>query len=581
MLNADIIKDRSKNYGQRKTLNQRIFYIIFTLLAFTTVSYSSASAQFFGFKRDTYQTPFTLTVFDLKVGVESFNYASIDGVGASRSASVYTLDFAKFNFMRYIWKQSMVDILTGFSVNYVTSFGFNDLSSAFPQPTNDFKGTAALSPKVVELNINETFNYTLGTRMIIYGQISYGISNADLYRSREGSSYLKGSANPLGIGFGAQLLIRSHESSRVGLGFEFKFTDLRVKDLEDPEGIAQFTELDLSHYGATVTLGMIFGGRRSVGDDAEKLYKSGRFIDSRSKYTEFLRLHPSHPRADRARHQITEADKHIPSELYDRATDSQRDNNFEGALRLYNRIEKFNKNDFDLARKITTRKKEISQNYFEMGLKAHADWEFANSERWFLRAEFIDSSLSDAVRIAISEMLLTKSKLLIEEEKVRVAEATLIRVLEMNPTLSREVEIAYSKIARVAFLEGVEALNRNSYIYAKDSFERAGKYNREMRKKADLQIAFVEEAIAKEKISAGKIRHAEIMAQNKRHLADRLIAGVDKERVLRMWGMPSYKYYVTDGPTNYELWVYQSARNQYYYIYFTENRLHSWEIAEF
>jgi len=283
-----------------------------------------------------------------------------------------------------------------------------------------------------------------------------------------------------------------------------------------------------------------------------------------------LRLHPGHPRADRARRQITEADKHIPSELYDRAFNSQKDKNFEGALRLYYRIEELNQKDFELARKITTRKKELAQNYFGMGLKAHADWEFANSERWLLRAEFIDSSLSDAVRIAISEMLLTKSK-----------EAVLIRVLEMNPTLSREVEIAYSKIARIAFLEGVEALNRNSYIYAKDSFERAGKYNREMRKKADLQIAFVEEAIAKEKISAGKIRHAEIMAQNKRHLADRLIAGVDKERVLRMWGMPSYKYYVTDGPTNYELWVYQSARNQYYYIYFTENRLHSWEIAEF
>jgi len=567
---------------KEKTAIQHISYITLYLIAFTTISYSSANAQFFGFKRNTYQTPFTLTVFDLKVGVEKFNYQDIDGVSGSKLASVYTLDFAKFNFMKYIWKQSMVDIQTGFSISYITALGFNDLSSAlFPQPTLDFKGTAALSPRVVELNINETFNYTLGARMILYGQISYGFANADIYRSKVGSSYLKGSANPLGIGFGAQLLLRSHESSRVGLGFEFKFTDLRVKDLDDPEGIAQFTELDLSHYGATVTLGMIFGGRKSVGDEAEKLYKSGRFIDSRSKYTEFLRLHPGHPRADRARRQITEADKHIPSELYERATDSQRDNNFEGALRLYTRIEALNRKDFGLTRKVSTRKKEIAQSYFAMGLKAHADWDFINSERWLLRAEFIDNSLSDAVRIATSEMLLTRSKLLIEEEKVRVAEAILIRVLEMNPALSREVELAYSKIARIAFLEGVEALNRNSYIYAKESFERAGKYNREMRKKADLQIAFVEEAIAKEKISAGKIRHAEVMAQNKRHLADRLIAGVDKERVLRLWGMPSYKYYVTDGPTNYELWVYRSARNQYYYIYFAENRLHSWEIAEF
>jgi len=562
-------------------LNHRISYILLSLIAITTILSSSAKAQFFGFKRNTYQTPFSLTVFDLKAGVEIFNYASIDGVGDSRLASVYTLDFAKFNFMRYIWKQSMIDMQTGFSISYVTSLGFNDLSASFPQPTVDFKGTAALSPRVVEINFNETFNYTLGTRMLLYGQISYGFANAAVYRSKEGSSYLKGSANPLGIGFGAQLLLRSHESSRVGLGFELKFTDLRVKDLEDPEGIAQFTEIDLSHYGATITLGMIFGGRKSVGDDAEKLYKSGRYIDARAKYTEFLRLHPGHSRAERARRQITESDKHIPSELYDRAINSQRENNYEGALRLYNRIESLNLRDFVLARKVSARRKEIAQIYFEMGLKAHADWDFNNSERFFIRAEVIDRSLSDAIRIATSEMLLTKAKLLIEEEMVRVAEAILIRVIEMNPVLGQEVDIAYSKIARIAFKEGVEALNRNSYIYAKDSFERAGKYNREMRKKADLQIAYVEEAIAREKISAAKIRHAEIMAQNKRHLTDRLIAGVDKDRVLRMWGMPSYKYYVSDGPLKYELWVYQSARNQYYYIYFAENRLHSWEIAKF
>ena len=91
----------------------------------------------------------------------------------------------------------------------------------------------------------------------------------------------------------------------------------------------------------------------------------------------------------------------------------------------------------------------------------------------------------------------------------------------------------------------------------------------------------MEEAIAQEKISEAKKKHAEVLAQNKRHLADRLIAGVEKDRVLRLWGMPAYKYYVTDGPVKYELWVYQSARSQYYYLYFSEDRLHSWETAEF
>ena len=136
-------------------------------------------------------------------------------------------------------------------------------------------------------------------------------------------------------------------------------------------------------------------------------------------------------------------------------------------------------------------------------------------------------------------------------------------------------------MARILFKEGVEALNRNSYIYAKDSFEKAAKYNDNLRKTADLQIAYVEDIIAKERISEAKKRHAEIVALNKRHLADRLIAGVKKDKVLRLWGMPDYKYYAAEAPVKYELWVYHSAQSQYYYLYFAEDRLHSWETAEF
>jgi len=178
-------------------------------------------------------------------------------------------------------------------------------------------------------------------------------------------------------------------------------------------------------------------------------------------------------------------------------------------------------------------------------------------------------------------MLLTKAERKLEADNIRAAEALLIRVVEMNPDLKPEVDAVYSKMARVLFKEGVEALNRNAYIYAKDSFERAAKYNDNLRKIADRRIAYVEDVIAKEKISEAKKRHAEIVAQNKRHLADRLIVGVKKGKVLRLWGMPDYKYYAADAPTKYELWVYHSVNSQYYYLYFAEDRLHSWETAKF
>lgn len=556
-------------------------YIFFLLTVL--IQPESSTAQFLGFKKNEYQTPFSLTVFDFKAGIEQFNHKSIEtliGVSSTRLASVYTLDFAKFNFTRYFWKQSMVDLQTGFSVSYLLSIQFKTLPAA-NQPANNFIGTAALSPRVLEYNLNETFNYSVGSRLLLYGQISYGYAQVDVIRSEEGSSYLKGTANPLGIGMGVQILLRSHESSRVGLGFEFKFTDLRVKDLDDPEGIYPFNEIDLSHFGATVTLGMIFGGRKTEGDRAEKLYKAGKYIDARAEYTKFLRLHPSHARAGRARRQITESDRQIPGEMYAAASVAQAEGNHDQALALYDRINSLNTWDFNLSREVSLRQKEIARIYFENGLKSHVDWDFPGSERWFIRTELIDSSLSEAVRIAKSEMFLTKAKRLIEEEKIRGAESLLNRLVEMNPDLRHEAEIVYSKIARILFEEGIEALNRNAYIYAKDSFERSVKYNKDLRKKADFQIAFVEEAIAQERISEAKKKHAEVVAQNKRHLADRLIAGVDKDRVLRLWGMPAYKYYVTDGPVNYELWVYQSTRSQYYYLYFSEDRLHSWETAAF
>ena len=557
-------------------------YLFFLLTVL--IQPESSNAQFLGFKKNEYQTPFSLTVFDLKAGIELFNHKSIEtitGVSSTRLASVYTLDFAKFNFTRYFWKQSMVDLQTGFSISYLLSLEFKALPDSY-QPADNFTGTAALSPRVLEFNLNETFNYALGGRLLLYGQISYGYAQVDVIRSDEGSSYLKGTANPLGIGVGVQVLLRSHESSRVGLGLEFKFTDLRVTELDDPEGIdPQISEIDLSHYGVTVTLGMIFGGRKTEGDIAEKLYKAGRYFDARAEYTKFLRLHPSHSRSSRARRQITESDRRIPGEMYIAASAAQSEGNHDQALALYDQINRLNNWDFNLAREVSLRQKDIARIYFENGLNSHADWDFPGSERWFIQAELIDSTLSEAIRIAKSEMFLTKAKRMIEEERMRGAESLLNRIVVMNPELRHEVEIVYSKIARILFEEGIEALNRNAYIYAKDSFERSARYNKDLRNKADFQIAFVEEAIAQEKISEAKKKHAEVVAQNKKHLADRLIAGVEKDRVLRLWGMPAYKYYVTDGPVKYELWVYQSARSQYYYLYFSEDRLHSWETAEF
>ena len=544
---------------------------------------SPVDGQFFGFKKNRYQTPFSVTIFDLKAGIEQFNHSSTEknlGVSSSRLATVYTLDFAKFNFTRYFWKQSMFDLQTGLSISYLFALEFPSLLTN-PALSADFKGVPALSPRVVEFNLNETLSYSIGTRLLFYGQISYGYAKADVYRSREGSTYLSGTSNPLGIALGTQLLLASEESSRIGLGFEVKFTDLRITELDDPQDVANIREIDPSHFGATITLGMLFGGKKTAGDVAEKYYKQGKYTDARREYVKFLKLHPNHANAGRARQQISESDKHIPGEMFEKAVGAQEDNNFDEALLLYSRINHLNTWDFDLGNKVSEKKLEIARQYFENGLNSHADWDFGNSERWFLKAEYIDPSLSDAVRIATSQMLLTKAERKLEADNIRAAEALLIRVVEMNPDLKPEVDAVYSKMSQVLFKEGVEALNRNAYIYAKDSFERAAKYNDNLRKIADRRIAYVEDVIAKEKISEAKKRHAEIVAQNKRHLADRLIVGVKKGKVLRLWGMPDYKYYAADAPTKYELWVYHSVNSQYYYLYFAEDRLHSWETAKF
>ena len=579
MLYIDIIKDTSiycyimMNYK----------HIICLTMSVIVLQASPAEGQFFGFKKYKYQTPLSMTIFDLKAGIELFNHSSAEnqiGISSSRLATVYTLDFVKFNFTRYFWKQNMFDLQTGFSINYITALEFPSLL-VNPGLSAEFKGKPALSPRVFEFNLNETINYTIGSKLLLYGQISYGYARADLYRSRVGSSYLSGTSNPLGIALGMQLLLASDASSRIGLGFEFKFTDLRFTELDDPQDVSVIEEVDLSHFGVTVTLGMLFGGRKTSGDLAESYYKKGKYSDARAEYLKFLKFHPNHANAGRARLQVIESDKHISSEMFEKALKAQETGNLDEAVLLYARIDQLNTWDFKLEKRVSEKRKEIARQYFENGLNSHSDWDFGNSERWFLQAEFIDTSLSDAVRIATSQMLLTKAKRKLEEENIRAAEALLIRVEKMNPKLKPQVDVVYSKIARVLFEEGVEALNRNSYIYAIDSFERAAKYNENLRNTADLQIAYVEDAIAKERISESKKRHAEIVAQNKRHLADRLIAGVDKGKVLRLWGMPDYKYYAADAPKKYELWVYHSGGSQYYYLYFAEDRLNSWETAEF
>jgi len=272
-----------------------------------------------------YRMPLLLTPFEFKVGTQLVSLfgspLSFDSTETSlensdllfyRSLYRFELDLLKFNFLRYLIPQNLFDFQTGFGGSYTTPL----VRLSLPDGWNDESpkdGTRLFySPRILELNVNQSVIFQWSERFCNTVQFNYGKSLVTAYRSLGGDRFLDRQKTTWSIAVGMKMFMRKGQRFKEAYGVEVKYVSANFDRLDDPKRLSPLTGMNFNSLGVYLTFSSMFGGYATVGDDAIKLYKSGDYIAAKANFEELLRGIPSHPRRFRVRRMIQDCINQMP-----------------------------------------------------------------------------------------------------------------------------------------------------------------------------------------------------------------------------------------------------------------------------
>lgn len=272
-----------------------------------------------------YRTPFKLTPFEFKTGIQTFGFdgqpllfdspgISFNGYKTSweRTMNSLELDLLKFNWLVYILPQNLLDFQTGIGAKYTYSLSEQKLPETWPQRLPGSVDQLFLSPRIYEFNLNQTVIYQWAPNFYNYLTISYGQAFGSAYKTHFNDYFLHQKGHTYSFALGFKFLGSINYKLKEGYGVEIRYTVGDFGDLEDPHNISPIKKINFNTVGISLTFNSNLGGGRSTGDEAQALYQANDFIAAKATFEQFIADNPHHPSRFKARRMIKECDKRIP-----------------------------------------------------------------------------------------------------------------------------------------------------------------------------------------------------------------------------------------------------------------------------
>jgi len=272
-----------------------------------------------------YRMPLSMTPFEFKVGTQLVSLFGspliFDSTETSlensdllyyRSLYRFELDLLKFNFLRYVIPQNLVDFQTGFGGSYTTPLAKLKLPDGWNSESPEDGTRLFYSPRILEINFNQSVIFQWSERFCNTVQFNYGKSLATAYRSLSGDRFLDQQKTTWSIAVGMKMFMRKGERFKEAYGVEIKYISANFDRLDDPKRLSPLTGMNFNSLGVYLTFSSMFGGYETVGDDAKKLYKSGDYIAAKANFEQLLSGIPRHPRRFKVRRMIQECINQMP-----------------------------------------------------------------------------------------------------------------------------------------------------------------------------------------------------------------------------------------------------------------------------
>lgn len=559
--------------------------------------------------RTTFREPISFTPFDIKIG--TFNYGGSDfwnqGIGSSdlgispilldssnyqysglsnaKSRKCYLLevDFLKYNLPNYVYKQNYVDVQFGLGMKMMglienpgIALPDDFLTGSDTDPSGEDRGEYKYRPSIRDYNINTTINWQFYDFILGYLSHSIGLSNLSIYESEGGDKYLKGKGIGESFSLGFKGMFNSRydmKDYKVTYGVEAKWISTYVKNLDDPNKISPITGFDMRGMGWALNFGIVFGGERSIGDEAYQSMLKNDFISAVSEFQEFLDNNPRHIKKIKAQKMLEFCKKQRPYQEFQNGKNAFADYNLDQAARWYESA--LTTSDDDLSFEIIIKQKELSMIFLDSAIVNLDDIGFNNAEKLIRKAKAVTPEIEAVANKYLSDLYMIKGDLFYQVKNYESALKNFKKSFSYNQKNRAQYITKVKEVTTAILDEANQATDKGDILFALTSLSKLV----ELRPELESEFSFGIQALKEKLMDISYVKtkdHIESYINSEKNKAKKRIykkveLGMKKDEVINLLGQPAFienKFVDNDIK---QLWFYFDELDDKYINFYFES----------
>ena len=498
-------------------------------------------------------------------------HATYEGLsrGKHRKGVFVELDLLKTNLLLKIIPQNIFDIQfgLGYRMSHMLSQPRLPENLIYTDPNENWQ-LYNFFPKIHDFNFNTTLNWQFNEKLIPYIYHSIGFSKISLYKTEADQKYLFGDAISETFAIGIKKIINDDTIKKYNLyyGFELKSIRTTTISLDDPHQFSPIIGFDMRGVNLNITFGVIFGGKRTVGDDAFSKLLENDFKSAIPEFEEYIKKYPKHGKIKKAKKMLAFCNEQLPYQNYKKAIKSLEKNNIDDAIDYLN--DAYINADDSLKSEITITKEQLAKdiidyidsNFDKISIK---DCENKLDTIFDLAPQLI----SDINKIK-GELFFKKATLLHESKLLNDALKYYNIALSYNEGLVKLINKRLNILVIDILESSYEYQQTDEIILAIESLKTVLKIDKTLSARLNPTIQVLEAQL--QELEAQKTRQVihEMINDNQsksKTNKNKLIIGMTKDKVINYINMPDSIEFIDSSFESFEIWIYNEKNKKLFF----------------
>ena len=581
-------------------------YILFIIYFDTVISQESWNTNTFdyswnkSFNRLIYREPIVFTPFEIKGGY--FHYGGSDYLGGfpilggdlskhpvitddthsysglselkDRNGLFVELDILKTNLLLYVIPQNILDVQ--FGLGYRMSHMLS--RPKLPDDWGSYENSAEpwqeyrFYPQMYDFNINTTINFQFTESIIPYLYHSIGFTKISLYKTEGNETYLSGNAISESFALGIKKILNNISSNpkyNLYYGVELKSlktTTLTEPALSDPENFSPITGFDMRGINLNLTFGVLFGGKRTVGDDAFSLLLENKYGLAANAFSKYIDKYPKHGRIKKAQKMLAFAKAQDPYVKLKKGESQLSNGKIMAAVSYFN--DAYIVANDSLKLEISLKKQRIAQMLIEEVRDNFDNYSIRQCEELLNNSKSISRIVDQDARLLKGKLFFKKASLLHESNLLFDAIKYYDLAIKYNKDL---IDIINDRIEIIInnFLSNSQAYKENNEITLMlESLYMAINLDPQLSYKLNPIISEFEYLNQRSNEIKTQRKMLEIVNFYKSKHKDKtldLTIGMPKDRIITYFDMPDNIEFIRSSLDEYEIWVYIKHKKKLFF----------------